>query len=86
MTFDERFRLSFLSCETKLKYNRIDISTSMRMAKVAFSDNTEQLRIIREIIKECASVTDVDRCEAAYKIKACGELAAKARGLTLDDF
>lgn len=84
MTFIELFR-SF-SSTIKLKDNRIDISTSMRMAKVAFSDNTDQLMMIREIIKECASVTHVDRCEAAFKIKECGEFAAKARGLTLDDF
>lgn len=55
------------------------------MAKTAFSDNSDQLQLAREIIKECASVTDADRCEAAYKIKECGELAAKDRGLNFDD-
>lgn len=57
----------------------------MRMAKTAFSDNSGQLQLAREIIKECASVTDADRCEAAYKIKECGELAARDRGLNFDD-
>lgn len=69
----------------QLKNNKIDIETSMRMVKTAFSDNTDQLQLAREILKECSTVTDADRCEAAYKIKECGALAARDRGINFDD-
>lgn len=56
----------------------------MRMIKSEYSG--ADLEMAHEIIKECATVTDIDRCEAAYKIKQCGELAAKDRGISLEDF
>lgn len=54
------------------------------MTKIEFNDDPGMVSIAIDILKECASETDEDRCEAVYKLMKCIDDAAKARGLVFD--
>lgn len=51
------------------------------MAKLAFSGDAAKVTLSKEILTECAGVTDPDRCEFAVKMMECGMKAAISRGI-----
>lgn len=54
------------------------------MFKTIFAGDEAKIQAATDIAKECADVTDADRCEAAFKYLQCSESGAKTRGVNLN--
>lgn len=67
-----------------MKNNKLDVEASVAMAKAAFGDDPERLKIARAVATECASETDADRCEAAGKMVACTDRSVRKHGLNFE--
>lgn len=52
------------------------------MAKVQLDDNDDKVQKVRNIVNDCTSQTDSDRCEAAAKICDCVQKGCQARDIT----
>lgn len=62
-----------------MKNNKLVIEISVAVAKKELGNAAEEGA--RDIANKCATVTDENRCEAAFKIMRCSEQASKARAL-----
>lgn len=63
----------------------MDIEGVGNVAAMAFDGDASKVQAARDLANACVAVTDADRCEAAAKIFACGDDAAKDRGFSLKD-
>lgn len=54
----------------------------IEMAKMQLDGDDDKVQMIRNIVSDCASQTDTDRCEAAGKICDCVQKGAQARAIT----
>lgn len=55
----------------------------MSVASMACGDDKEQCGKMRELAKECSTVTDPDRCEQSIKIGKCMEEGAKKKEIKM---
>lgn len=67
----------------KMKDNKVNVEGYVGLAKMAFDNDAAKVQIANEIANACVTVTDPNRCEAAFKVLQCGEEAAKAHGVDL---
>ncbi|XP_055304108.1 general odorant-binding protein 28a-like [Sitodiplosis mosellana] len=68
-----------------MKNNQVDVESTANVAAMAFDGDAAKVSAARDLATACASVTDADRCEAAFKIMACGRDSAKGRGISFAD-
>lgn len=56
------------------------VESSIELAKVASDNNAQIVKLTKEVAEECATVSDHDRCEMAFKMITCSMEATKQRG------
>lgn len=64
-----------------MKNNHINVEGLVAIVKMMYGDDEAKLQTTRDISGECATVTDSNRCEAAFKILECTKHAHQTRGL-----
>lgn len=67
-----------------MKSNRLDLEGSANVAAMIFDGDATKMKAAEEVGKECADVTDADRCEAAFKIFECCHDASVRKGLDFE--
>lgn len=56
---------------------KFNIGVFVASTKMSTKYNDEEIAILEQILKECDSITDPDRCEFVYKHWICCENAAE---------
>lgn len=68
-----------------MKNNRLDVEGSTNVASMIFDGDAAKIKAASEVGKECADVTDADRCEAAFKIFECCHTVSISKGLNFEE-
>lgn len=68
-----------------MKNDKLDAENIFAAAEKHLSANPAKLKIVVDLIKECAGITDNDRCEMSIKIFECGHNFAKSHGFSFED-
>ncbi|XP_031634723.1 general odorant-binding protein 28a-like [Contarinia nasturtii] len=65
-----------------IKDGQVQSAAGFELGKMLFGDNENVLSMIKNVQDECATITDPDRCEMAFKRMSCAKETVQKHGLT----
>lgn len=66
---------------SKIKDGKPSIEGTISVARIAFAGNEKAIEMASTVMKDCAELSDTDRCELAAKIMQCGQQSAIKHGI-----
>lgn len=69
----------FHNCQ--IQDGQVQPAAGFELGKMLFGDNENVVSAIKKVQDECASISDADRCEMAFKRMSCAKETVKKYGL-----